>query len=87
MAYKPPKQQIDNNDVKNIPSSEAIYEALKYKIDQPTISGTAGQLLQLDGYTTDPDGILNEPITSWVNPPSALPSQSGNFSHCHFSNH
>ena len=70
MAYKPPKQQIDNNDVKNIPSSEAIYEALKYKIDQPTISGTAGQLLQLDGYTTDPDGILNEPITSWVNPPS-----------------
>jgi hypothetical protein len=78
MAYKPPKQQIDNNDVKNIPSSEAIYEALKYKIDQPTISGTAGQLLQLDGYITDPDGILNEPITSWVNPPSALPSQTSN---------
>jgi hypothetical protein len=37
-----------------------------------------GQLLQLDGYTTDPDGILNEPITSWVNPPSALPSQTSN---------
>jgi len=68
MAYKPPKQSIDNNDLKNIPSSEAIYEAFKEKIDQPAVSGTAGQLLQLDGYVNDPDGDP-EPLTSWVNPP------------------
>lgn len=64
MAYKPPKQTITDNDLKGTPSNEAVFEALKLKVDEPTISGTAGQLLQLDGY------VSGEAVTSWVNPPS-----------------
>lgn len=74
MAYKPPKQTIVDNDLQNTPSSEAVFEALKLKIDEPTISGSTGQLLQLDGY------VSGEAVVSWVNPPAgyALPSQTGN---------
>lgn len=72
MAYKPPKQTIVDNDLKYAPSNEAVFEALKLKLDEPTVTGTNGQLLQLTGY------VGGEATTSWVNPPSALPSQSGN---------
>lgn len=72
MAYKPPKQTIVDNDLSGVPSNEAVFEALKLKLDEPSVSGTNGQLLQLDGY------VSGEPVTSWVNPPSPLPSQTGN---------
>lgn len=72
MAYKPPKQTIVDNDLNYVPSNEAVFEALKLKLDEPTVSGTNGQLLQLTGY------VGGEATTSWVNPPSPLPSQSGN---------
>jgi hypothetical protein len=75
MAYKPPKQTIIDNDLQNAPSNEAVFEALKLKLDEPSVSGTAGQLLQLDGY------VSGEPVMSWVNPPVStpeLPNQASN---------
>lgn len=72
MAYKPPKQTIVDNDLKYAPSNEAVFEALKLKLDEPSVTGTAGQLLQLDAY------VGGEPTMSWVNPPNPLPSQTGN---------
>jgi hypothetical protein len=33
MAYKPPKQTIIDDDLKGIPSNEAVFEALKTKAD------------------------------------------------------
>lgn len=62
MAYKPPKQTIVDNDLKYAPSNEAVFEALKLKLDEPSVAGTAGQLLQLDSY------VGGEPTMSWVNP-------------------
>lgn len=64
MAYKPPKQTIVDNDLKYAPSNEAVFEALKTKLDEPSVAGTAGQLLQLDAY------VGGEPTMSWVNPPA-----------------
>lgn len=72
MAYKPPKQTIVDNDLNYVPSNEAVFEALKLKLDEPTVSGTNGQLLQLTGY------VGGEATTSWINPPNPLPSQTGN---------
>lgn len=63
MAYKPPKQTIVDNDLKYAPSNEAVFEALKLKLDEPSVTGTAGQLLQLDAY------VGGEPTMSWINPP------------------
>lgn len=65
MAYKPPKQSIIDNDLKGVPSNEAVFEGLKLKLPKPSIDGTSGQLLSR-GATADD--------TSWVNPPGGLPS-------------
>jgi stage V sporulation protein SpoVS len=62
MAYKPPKQSIIDNDLKGVPSNEAVFEGLKLKLPKPTIDGTNGQLLARGASADD---------TSWVNPPSA----------------
>jgi hypothetical protein len=62
MAYKPPKQSIIDNDLKGVPSNEAVFEALKLKLPKPSIDGTNGQLLARGASADD---------TSWVNPPSA----------------
>jgi hypothetical protein len=62
MAYKPPKQSIIDNDLKNVPSNEAVFEGLKLKLPKPAIDGTNGQLLARGASADD---------TSWVNPPSA----------------
>ena len=62
MAYKPPKQTIFDNDLKNVPSNEAVFEALKLKLPKPSVDGTNGQLLARGASADD---------TSWVNPPSA----------------
>lgn len=65
MAYKPPKQTIIDNDLKGVPSNEAVFEGLKLKLPKPSVDGTSGQLLSR-GATADD--------TSWVNPPGGLPS-------------
>jgi hypothetical protein len=62
MAYKPPKQNIIDDDLKGVPSNEAVFEALKLKLPKPAIDGTNGQLLAR-GASAD--------ATSWVNPPAA----------------
>ncbi|NDC94028.1 hypothetical protein EBZ38_03505, partial [bacterium] len=67
MAYKPPKQTIVDNDLKGVPSNEAVFEGLKLKLPKPSIDGTSGQLLARGASSDD---------TSWVNPPSSLPSSS-----------
>lgn len=67
MAYKPPKQSIVDNDLKGVPSNEAVFEALKLKLPKPSVDGTSGQLLSRGASADD---------TNWVNPPAALPSQS-----------
>lgn len=61
MAYKPPKQTIVDNDLKNVPSNEAVFEALKLKLPKPSVDGTNGQLLARGASADD---------TSWVNPPA-----------------
>lgn len=61
MSYKPPKQTIDDNDLKGVPSNEAVFEALKLKLPKPSVDGTTGQLLARGASADD---------TSWVNPPS-----------------
>ena len=62
MAYKPPKQSIIDNDLKGVPSNEAVFEGLKLKLPKPAIDGTNGQLLARGASADD---------TSWVNPPAS----------------
>lgn len=53
MAYNPPTQSIVDNDTRNTPSNEAIFEALKSKADTNlqnlSFSGSNGQFLTLSG--------------------------------------
>lgn len=50
MAYKPPSQSIIDNDTKNVPSSEAVFEELKLKanasLNNLSISGEDNEVLK-----------------------------------------
>lgn len=71
MSYNPPTQQVVDNDTKNTPSNEAIFEALKGKantnLQNLSISGSNGNVL-----------TLVSGVPAWAAIPSTLPSQTGN---------
>ena len=73
MAYKPPVQSIVDNETSSLPSSEAVFEALKDKADVDlqniTLAGFDGDVLTLD------NGL---PVWSAPAGGSSLPSQTGN---------
>jgi len=76
MAYKPPSQTVTDNETTALPSSEAVFEALKGKADvnlqNLSISGTNGQVLTLSG------GVPVWADASGGGGGGSLPSQSGN---------